>query len=163
MAHNNYYLDLCVDAYVVYGDKVLIRMHEKYHNWGSPGGHIDAGEDANEAAIREVWEEAGLKVALVGPEGWSKIDTETNQDLVPPLFVNRHSINDSHDHSAFVFAAKSDSMEINPQTDEDQDAECLWVTQIELDELLATDTRMRKEVHRYASEALKVVRAMNAQ
>jgi 8-oxo-dGTP pyrophosphatase MutT (NUDIX family) len=160
MAHNNYYLDLCVDTYVVCGDRVLIRMHEKYHNWGSVGGHIDAGQDANEAAIREAWEEAGLKVELVGPIGWVKTDTKTNRDLVPPLFVNRHTINNSaHDHSAFVFAAKSDSMEINPQADEDQGAECRWVTQAELDELVATDPKMRKEIHRYASEALKVVQA----
>jgi 8-oxo-dGTP pyrophosphatase MutT (NUDIX family) len=157
MAHNNYYLDLCVDTYVVCGDRVLIRMHEKYHIWGSPGGHIDAGQDANEAAIREVWEEVGLKVRLVGPSGWIKTDTETNQDLVPPLFVNRHSITDTHDHSAFVFAAESDSMEIKPQTDEDQDAECRWVTQAELDEMVVTDKRMRKEVYRYASAVLRVV------
>jgi len=160
MAHNNYYLDLCVDTYVVCGDRVLIRMHEKYHNWGSVGGHIDAGQDANEAAIREVWEEAGLKVHLVGPTGWIKMDTETNLDLVPPLFVNRHTIKGDHDHSAFVFAAVSDSMEINPQADEDQEAECRWVTQTELDELLASDPSMRKEVHRYASAALRVVQGM---
>ena len=160
MAHDNYYLDLCVDTYVVCGDKVLIRMHEKYHNWGSLGGHIDDGQDANEAALREVWEEGGLRVRLVGPTGWTVMDTDTNLDLVPPLFVNRHHINATHDHSAFVFAAVSDSMEINPQTGEDQGAECRWVTQNELDELLATDPRMRKEVHRYASAALTVVQGL---
>ena len=84
MAYNNYYLDLCVDTYVVCGNRVLIRMHEKYYNWGSVGGH---------------------------------------------------------------------------KADEDQDAECRWVTQVELDEMLSSDPRMRKEVHRYASEALKVVQA----
>lgn len=160
MAHNNYYLDLTVDTYVVCGDTVLIRMHEKYHNWGSLGGHIDAGQDSNEAALREVWEEGGLRVRLVGPTGWTVMDTDTNLDLVPPLFVNRHHINATHDHSAFVFAAVSDSMEINPQTGEDQGAECRWVTQNELDELLATDPRMRKEVHRYASAALTVVQGL---
>ena len=158
MAHNNYYLDLCVDVCVVYGDRVLLRMHEKYHNWGFPGGHIDGGQDANEAALREVWEEVGLTVQLVGPVGWVKTDTDTNLDLVPPLFVNRHKINETHSHSAFVFAAVSDSMDINPQTGEDQGAECRWVTQAELDDILATDPRMRAEVHRYASAALNLVR-----
>lgn len=158
MAHFNYYIDLCVDTYVVNRGAVLLRMHEKYHNWGSPGGHIDPGEDANQAAIREVWEEAGLKIELVGPEGWEKKDTATNTDLVPPIFVNRHKINETHDHSAFVFVAHSDSRTINPQTKEDQGAECRWLTQKELDELLKNDPLLRPEVYKYASAALKLVR-----
>ena len=43
MAHNNYYLDLCVDTYVVNEGAVLLRMHDKYNYWGAPGGHIDFG------------------------------------------------------------------------------------------------------------------------
>jgi 8-oxo-dGTP pyrophosphatase MutT (NUDIX family) len=158
MAHYNYYLDLCVDTYVVNDGAVLLRMHEKYHHWGSPGGHIDPGEDANEAALREVWEEVGLKIELVGPEGWERKDTPTNKDLVPPIFVNRHKINDAHDHSAFIFVARSATRDINPQTKADQGAECRWLTQIELDELLKNDPRLHPEVYKYASAALRLVR-----
>lgn len=160
MAHLNYYLDLCVETFVVNDDAVLLRFHDKYKFWASPGGHIDPGEDVNEAALREVWEEVGLKVSLVGPEGWVKQDTKTNQDLVPPIFVNRHKIKDIHEHSAFVFAAKSDSREINPQSEEDKKSatECRWCTKADLDELLKNDPAMREEVYKYASTALKLVR-----
>lgn len=158
MAHYNYYLDLCVDTYVVNGDAVLLRLHEKYNYWGSPGGHIDPGEDANEAAVREVWEESGLKITLIGPQGWECMDTKTNRDLIPPIFVNRHSINDTHDHSAFVFAARSDSREIEPKTAEDKNkqAEFRWLTRMQLDELFKKDERLRPEVHRYACKALEL-------
>ncbi|MEX0918022.1 MAG: NUDIX domain-containing protein [Candidatus Paceibacterota bacterium] len=158
MAHSNYYLDLCVDTYVVNGDAVLLRLHEKYDIWNAPGGHIDPGEDVNEAALREVWEEVGLKVSLVGPADWEQKDTETNRDLIPPLFVNRHFVTDTHEHSSIIFAAKADSREINPQTEADKGAECRWLTQTELDDLLKDDSRMRPEVHRYASTALRLVR-----
>ncbi len=157
MAHQNYYLDLCVDTFIVNGDSVLLRLHEKYNLWSAPGGHIDPGEDVNEAALREVWEEAGMKVELVGPRGWEKKNEKTNIDLVPPIFMNRHSITDTHDHSALIFAAKSDTRKVEPQTEEDKVATFKWCTQSELDELLKTDSRMRPEIHRYASTALQLV------
>lgn len=158
MAHLNYYLDVCVDTFIVNEGAVLLRLHDKYNYWGAPGGHLDPGEDVNEAALREVWEEVGLKVELVGPEGWQRSDTDTHKDLVPSVFVNRHSITDTHDHTSLIFLARSDSREVKPQTDEDQDVECKWVTQAELDEMLKDDKRMHPHVHRYASTALRLVR-----
>jgi hypothetical protein len=38
MAHLNYYLDLCVEAYIVNDGAVLLRLHEKYNIWSGPGG-----------------------------------------------------------------------------------------------------------------------------
>lgn len=93
----------------------------------------------------------------MGPEGWKKSDTDEYHDLVPPVFMNRHSINDIHDHSSLIFVAKSEVRDINPQAEEDKGVECLWVTQEELDELHKTDPRLRPEVYRYASTALKLV------
>ena len=36
-----------------------------YGLWGLPGGYIDRGEVVENAAIREVWEETGLRVKAV--------------------------------------------------------------------------------------------------
>ncbi len=157
MAHYNYYLDLCVEAFIVNEGAVLLHLHKKYQIWTGPGGHIDPGEDSNEAVLREVWEESGLKVELVGSKGWQKTDTEHNQDLVPPVFVNRHKIYEKHDHSCFIFVANSDSRVTNPQTEEDQGAEFVWATKESLDEMLKNDPRMRPEVYRYATTALSLV------
>jgi 8-oxo-dGTP pyrophosphatase MutT (NUDIX family) len=155
MAHNNYYLDLCVDTYIVNQGAVLLRLHEKYNYWGAPGGHVDPGEDLNEAALREIWDEVGLKVELVGPEGWKKEDAPTNQDLVPPVFMNRHKINDVHEHSSLIFVGVSDNRVINTQIEEEA-SECLWLTKDELEELRRTDSRLRPENYRYALKALEL-------
>ncbi len=159
MAHLNYYVDLCVDVYVVHDGAVLLRLHEKYNDWCSPGGHIEPGEDVNEAALREVWEEVGLKVELIGPSGWVQSDSEHNKELVPPVFVNRHRVTDTHDHSNFVFVARASSREISPQVDEDiaSSAKCVWVTEAELNELKKNDKRLSDDRYRYAMTALRLV------
>jgi 8-oxo-dGTP pyrophosphatase MutT (NUDIX family) len=158
MAHLNYYVDLCTDAYIVNDGAVLLRLHEKYNFWIAPGGHVDPGEDINEAVLREVWEEVGLKVELIGPSTWSRQDFEINKDLIPPIFVNRHSINEHHDHSSFIFFAKSNNREINPQEDASKNAECVWLTKEALDNMYKDDKRLREDVYRYASAALELVK-----
>lgn len=156
MAHNNYYLDLCVDTYIVNEGSVLLRFHDKYKFWGTCGGHIDPGQDVNEAALREVLEEAGLEVELIGPPTWSKQDTNKNKDLVPPIFVNRHKINDHHDHSGFVFVARADSREIKPHADEDQSVKFKWVDKLELEKMHRSG-ELEDDVYRYALTALELV------
>ncbi len=159
MAHNNYYLDLCVDTFIVNDGAVLLRLHDKYNNWNAPGGHVDANEDLNEAAKREAMEEVGIAVTLVPPTHWTKEDTEFNKDLIPPHFINRHRINDVHEHSACVFFALSDTREINPQSEEDKlsQSPCVWVTLAELEEMHKNDSRLRYDTYRYAKAALACV------
>lgn len=163
MAHNNYYLDLCVDVFIVNKGAVLLRLHDKYGHWNAPGGHVDGGEDLNEAACREAWEEVGLKVTLIPPFGWIKEDTDHNRDLVPPHFINRHKINEHHDHSACVFFATSESREIDPQSSEDKVSQspCVWVTAAELEEMYKNDKRLHYDAYRYAKAALAIIAEHN--
>jgi len=45
---------------------VLIRRKHPPPGWAIPGGFIDAGEMAQDAAVREAFEETGLRVTLTG-------------------------------------------------------------------------------------------------
>ena len=53
----------------VNGDQpAFLLIRDSYRNWGLPKGHVEAGEAASEAALREVAEETGLKdLALRAP------------------------------------------------------------------------------------------------
>jgi 8-oxo-dGTP pyrophosphatase MutT (NUDIX family) len=46
----------------------VLLIRDPYRNWGLPKGHLEEGEDAKQAAIREVAEETGLVELEVGPE-----------------------------------------------------------------------------------------------
>jgi 8-oxo-dGTP diphosphatase len=51
---------------VVDGDGCVAVVHRpKYDDWTLPKGKLDADETFEEAALREVWEETGLRGALV--------------------------------------------------------------------------------------------------
>ncbi|MCH1536845.1 MAG: NUDIX hydrolase [Candidatus Poseidonia sp.] len=57
------------------GGKVLFVRHPK-RGWEIPGGHLEEGESPEDALLRELFEETGLKGKLQGwntnyyPEGW---------------------------------------------------------------------------------------------
>ena len=46
----------------------VLLIRDPYQNWGLPKGHLEKGEDAVTAAVREVNEETGLSALDVGPE-----------------------------------------------------------------------------------------------
>lgn len=47
------------------GKKILLTRRSDNGQWCLPGGGMDPGESAEEACIREVYEETGLRVAVV--------------------------------------------------------------------------------------------------
>jgi len=49
---------------VVLGPRgVLLHRHRRLHRWLQPGGHLEAGESPQDAALRECQEETGLDLA----------------------------------------------------------------------------------------------------
>lgn len=53
---------------IVYQGKVLVARN-RFGNWVFPKGHLEGNETAEEAAIREVMEEVGLKAEIQEPLG----------------------------------------------------------------------------------------------
>jgi mutator protein MutT len=59
-------------AYAVVRDelgRVLLVRRADNGNWELPGGRIDVGESASQAAVREVAEEAGVSIEITGLAG----------------------------------------------------------------------------------------------
>lgn len=125
-------IDFTVETFVVFRNRVLLRKHDKYGIWLSVGGHIEPDEDPNQAAVREVREEVGLEVELLGGTDASGLSDDGHRDLAPPRFLNRHPISDRHEHVTLVFFATAASDVIGGEAAADGAPECRWFSREEV-------------------------------
>ena len=58
----------CAGGIVFYNDSVFLIQNEK-KEWIMPKGLIDNGENPQDAALRRVWEEAGIKAGVIEQAG----------------------------------------------------------------------------------------------
>lgn len=92
-----------VAVFVVHAGKVLLLRHRKLNMWLPPGGHIEPGETPDEAALREVREETGLHVALVGDKA---LPVDAPKQLVRPRGIQLETIAPGHEHIDLVYMAR---------------------------------------------------------
>lgn len=59
---------------IVFNNKgqVLLTKHSQNKHWSFPKGHIDPGQTSEQAAVREVREEGGIKAEIVDKVSYSK-------------------------------------------------------------------------------------------
>ena len=108
--------------------KILLVKHKKFNKWVQPGGHIEEDETPEEAALREVYEETGLKVKLIG----ERFPRES--DFIRPLAIqkNRGKNDDLHIDVVYVAEAAS-SQEI--LHDENESYDIGWFTRSDLNNI----------------------------
>lgn len=131
MPHLHDKIDYASDVFIVNDGAVLLRMHEKYKMWLAPGGHVELDEDPEEAALREVAEETGLPITLIGESSPPLEDGE--KEVLVPRFLNRHPISDTHEHISFVYFATTTTRDTKPAPGETTDG-FKWFTETELDD-----------------------------
>lgn len=150
MPHIHDKIDFTAEVFVVFGNKVLLRKHDKYGIWLSVGGHIELDEDPNQAAVREVKEEVGLDVELYDTREYQK-ESDDFTELIAPIFLNRHRINDSHEHITLGYFGESNTDEFT--NDSPEIAEDLrWFTINELD---SEQYEIKDSVKFYAKMAIE--------
>lgn len=64
VGHEKIFLNFSGGCVVNDNGQILLQRREDRNVWGFPGGAIELGESAEEAVIREVEEETGLKVKV---------------------------------------------------------------------------------------------------
>jgi len=94
--------DWAVAVFVVWRDLVMLHRHPKLGMWLPCGGHVEPGELPDDAAVRELLEESGVRVRLIGPH---PVDAPGPRPLARPRGVQLETIAPGHEHVDLVYWA----------------------------------------------------------
>ena len=92
--------DFTATTFVVWEGGVLLHKHKKLGHWFPPGGHIEPDELPDEAAVREVLEESGVRVALLGERA---LPVHEPRQLIRPRGVQLETIAPGHEHIDLIY------------------------------------------------------------
>lgn len=148
MPHIHEKIDFTADVFIVHDKKVLLIFHKKHNMWLQIGGHIELNEDPDEALFREVKEECGLDIEIIG-ERQPKFEMKGTKFLYAPVFMNIHDINETHKHIGLIYFAKARSDKFVLSEREHNDIR--WFSREDLDK---PEFNLNEAVKFYAKEAL---------
>lgn len=147
MPHINKLIDFTVSAFIVYDNRVLLIFHKKLKKWLPVGGHIELNEDPEEALFREVKEECGLKIIVLGKK--PSIKSKGTKFLYSPAFLDIHDIADVHKHIGLCYFAKAKSGKVALNKEEHDDMR--WFSEKDLND---PKFRISLAIKFYAKESL---------
>lgn len=154
MAHIHEKIDFTASIYIVQKGKVLMHKHKKLGIWLPPGGHIELDEDPNQAALREAKEESGLDVEIIGHPRLEEAPKDGSKDLIPPMYINRHNFNETHEHVDLVYFARPIGGTLQS---EEEGGEIGWFDE---DALVQNEKAFRDGVRAYALAAIRYFRSI---
>jgi 8-oxo-dGTP pyrophosphatase MutT (NUDIX family) len=144
-----------VAVFVVHDRRVLLHYHRKLGKWLPPGGHIEDNELPDEAACREVLEETGIRVRLIGLRGVPAdgLPLDAPRQLVVPAGIQVEDIYPGHQHIDLVYFARPEpdelsAAEVDPRLAESDQVG--WYAQSELAALGANE-----EIQAWSRRALR--------
>lgn len=74
--------------------------------WLPPGGHVEPNELPDEAAVREVEEETGVRAELVGEMPLHVPSPPYPRQLMPPVGIQLEDIAPGHQHIDLIYFAR---------------------------------------------------------
>lgn len=118
----------CASVFIInpLNKKILLIMHRKNHKWTQPGGHIEDNETPEECAMREAYEETGIKVTLLGER------FPREEDFIRPLGIQKNRHSDGNMHVDIIYVGIPNG-NIEPVINIEEESAVKWFSREELD------------------------------
>lgn len=118
----------CASIFIVNpaNKKILLVKHRKFNKWVQPGGHMLPNETPEEAALREAYEETGLRIDLIG----ERFPRES--DFIRPLGIQKN-VNDKGDMHIDIIYVGIPREDFKEEYDKDECYAIKWFTLAELE------------------------------
>jgi len=130
----------CSGCIIFNNGKYLLIQHKEGRHWDFPKGHVEEGENEEETALREVYEETGLEVEII--EGFKESISYIDN-------INKE------DKTVVFFLCKTDKLEIRHITNDVVDS--IWLSYEEALDKITYDNA--KNLLRKAEDFFKVFQA----
>jgi len=137
-------------------NQVLMVFHKKLNVWLPPGGHIEEDELPDDAVIREILEETGIRVKIKSLKQDIDISNKDScRELERPFIILLEDIegNGKHNHIDMIYICSALNDEFTPQKLEVSDIG--WFTLDEINELETFDNVKQtiKKAYEYLSSS----------
>lgn len=93
-------------ALIIDNGKVLLLHHKKLGVWLYPGGHIEKNETPEQAVRREVEEETGLNIEIIGEKDSNLADIDVDVSILYNPYVILCELVGNHYHNDIVYLCK---------------------------------------------------------
>ena len=116
-------------VFIINEAKVLMIKHKKLQRWLPPGGLIENNETPDQAALREVHEETGLKIKLLG-KSTDKLPDVTM--VHPPIHIQVENNPHGPDNIDFIYYAELQDVSAKCKINKNEIEEFTWMNKNDL-------------------------------
>ncbi len=119
------------------------RIDAEVEAWQMPQGGVDKGEDPRDAALRELWEETGVRPDLVEVAGETDdwISYDLPHEIVPRIWKGRYK---GQKQRWFLLRFLGSDADVNIRTEHPEFSEWRWLAS---DEVLASIVPFKRAVY----------------